>query len=64
MVDFINVVYARQLRLSIIVVLAPAWNISDDATIISHTTQLTSERIASHTIYASSLYATFYCCCC
>lgn len=55
MVNFINnVVYARQLRLSIIVVLASAWNIRRLYYDIAP--QLTSERTASHTIYAPSLW--------
>lgn len=48
-VDFIhNVVHARRLKLSIIVVLAPTRNIFKGDSILLH--QLTSERIASHNL--------------
>lgn len=48
-VDFIhNVVHARRLKLSIIVVLAPTRNIFKGGSLLSH--QLTFERIASHNL--------------
>lgn len=58
-VDVINVVHARRLKLSIIVVLAPTWNtyiyIFKGGTIISR--QLTFQRIASHTAHATFIVA-------